>query len=83
MPNRREVENQGGAGGTLPPARSPAAPDGYTFIFQEVGVVGGHNPIVYKRLTYDPVGGFAPSPCSRAFRWWWRPTWRCRSRTCR
>lgn len=53
------VENQGGAGGTLAAAavaRSDA--DGYTFIFQSVSsaVV---NALVYKNLSYDPVGDFA------------------------
>lgn len=54
------VENRPGAGGTiaaLTVARSD--PDGYTLIFQSVSsaVVNG---LVYKKLSYDPVGDFAP-----------------------
>jgi tripartite-type tricarboxylate transporter receptor subunit TctC len=54
------VENQGGAGGTIAAGRvARSAPDGYTFIFQSVSsaVI---NPLVYKNLSYDPVGSFAP-----------------------
>lgn len=54
------VENQGGAGGTIAAAAvARSDPDGYTFIFQSVSsaVI---NALVYKNLSYDPVGGFAP-----------------------
>jgi tripartite-type tricarboxylate transporter receptor subunit TctC len=53
------VENQGGAGGTIAAAAvARSDPDGYTFIFQSVSsaVI---NALVYKNLSYDPVGGFA------------------------
>lgn len=52
------VENQGGAGGTIAAAAvARSDPDGYTFIFQSVSsaVI---NALVYKNLSYDPVGGF-------------------------
>ena len=54
------VENQGGAGGTIAAAGvARSEPDGYTFIFQSVSsaVI---NALVYKNLSYDPVGDFAP-----------------------
>ena len=54
------VENQGGAGGTIAAASvARSEPDGYTLIFQSVSsaVV---NALVYKHLTYDPVGDFTP-----------------------
>lgn len=53
------VENQGGGGGTIAAASvARSEPDGYTFIFQSVSsaVV---NALVYKNLSYDPVGDFA------------------------
>lgn len=53
------VENQGGAGGTIAAAAvARSDPDGYTFIFQSVSsaVI---NALVYKNLSYDPVGDFA------------------------
>jgi tripartite-type tricarboxylate transporter receptor subunit TctC len=54
------VENRPGAGGTIAAftvARSD--PDGYTLLFQSVSsaVING---LVYKNLSYDPIGDFAP-----------------------
>ena len=53
------VENRTGAGGTVAyayVAKSP--PDGYTLL----GVAGGYTitPVVYAKLSYDPVKDFAP-----------------------
>ncbi|WP_431282036.1 Bug family tripartite tricarboxylate transporter substrate binding protein [Humitalea sp. 24SJ18S-53] len=54
------VENRGGAGGTVGMeivARAP--PDGYTLMLGHIGTLGV-NPTLYPRLSFDPVGGFAP-----------------------
>ena len=53
------VENRTGAGGTVAYAQvARSAPDGYTLL----GVAGGYTitPVVYSKLTYDPVKDFAP-----------------------
>ncbi|MCQ4161027.1 tripartite tricarboxylate transporter substrate-binding protein [Roseomonas sp. GC11] len=51
------VENVGGAGGTLGAARvAQARPDGYTLLLHHIGM--GTTPALYRRLAYDPVGGF-------------------------
>lgn len=53
------VENVGGAGGTLGAARvAQARPDGYTLLLHHIGM--GTTPSLYRRLSYDPVGGFEP-----------------------
>lgn len=53
------VENVGGAGGTLGAARvAQARPDGYTLLLHHIGM--GTTPALYRRLSYDPVGGFEP-----------------------
>jgi len=54
------VENVGGAGGTLGAARvAQARPDGYTVLLHHIGM--GTAPTLYRRLSYDPVGGFEPA----------------------
>jgi len=51
------VENVGGAGGTLGAARvAQAKPDGYYLLMHHIGM--GTAPTLYRRLSYDPVGGF-------------------------
>jgi len=51
------VENVGGAGGTLGAARvAQAKPDGYYLLMHHIGM--GTTPTLYRRLSYDPVGGF-------------------------
>ena len=53
------VENRTGAGGTVAYANvAKSAPDGYTLL----GVAGGYTitPVVYSKLSYDPVKDFAP-----------------------
>jgi len=51
------VENVGGAGGTLGAARvAQAKPDGYYLLMHHIGM--GTTPTLYRRLAYDPVGGF-------------------------
>ncbi|MGA0563103.1 Bug family tripartite tricarboxylate transporter substrate binding protein [Ancylobacter sp. VNQ12] len=54
------VENKGGAGGNLGAAQvAKATPDGYTIL---MGTVATHalNPVLYKKMPYDPVTSFAP-----------------------
>jgi tripartite-type tricarboxylate transporter receptor subunit TctC len=53
------VENRPGAGGTIAARQAAnAAPDGYTLYMMN----NGHavSAVVYKSLTYDPVGDFLP-----------------------
>jgi tripartite-type tricarboxylate transporter receptor subunit TctC len=51
------VENVGGAGGTIGAARvAQARPDGYTLLLHHIGMAT--TPTLYRRLPYDPVGGF-------------------------
>ena len=52
------VENAGGAGSTLGTARAArAAPDGYTLLLNHVAQASSAS--LYRKLSYDPVGGFA------------------------
>jgi tripartite-type tricarboxylate transporter receptor subunit TctC len=51
------VENAGGAGGTIGAQRvAQARPDGYTLLLHHIGMAT--TPTLYRRLGYDPVGGF-------------------------
>lgn len=51
------VENVGGAGGTIGAQRTAQArPDGYTLLLHHIGMAT--TPTLYRRLGYDPVGGF-------------------------
>ncbi|SDB42929.1 tripartite tricarboxylate transporter substrate-binding protein [Belnapia rosea] len=53
------VENAGGAGGTIGSQRvAQARPDGYTLLLHHIGMAT--TPSLYRRLAYDPVGGFEP-----------------------
>ena len=53
------VENVGGAGGTIGAARvAKATPDGYTIFLHHIGQSTA--PSLYRKLSYDPVGGFEP-----------------------
>lgn len=53
------VENAGGAGGTIGAQRvANAKPDGYTLLLHHIGMAT--TPSLYRRLAYDPVGGFEP-----------------------
>jgi tripartite-type tricarboxylate transporter receptor subunit TctC len=53
------VENVGGGGGTIGAARvAQARPDGYTLLLHHIGMAT--TPTLYRRLPYDPVGGFEP-----------------------
>ncbi|MCI0754592.1 tripartite tricarboxylate transporter substrate-binding protein [Teichococcus vastitatis] len=53
------VENVGGAGGTLGAARvAQARPDGQTLLLHHIGMATA--PTLYRRLSYDAVGAFAP-----------------------
>ncbi len=54
------VDNKGGAGGSIGTAElARAQPDGLTFGIASVST-HGVNPVVYKKLTYDPIKDFAP-----------------------
>lgn len=51
------VENVGGAGGTIAPARvAKAAPDGYTILIHHIGMSTA--PALYRKLPYDPLNAF-------------------------
>src|SRR4051812_48350345 len=51
------VENAGGAGGTIGAQRvATARPDGHTLLLHHIGMATA--PSLYRRLAYDPVGGF-------------------------
>jgi len=51
------VENAGGAGGTIGAQRvATARPDGHTLLLHHIGM--STTPTLYRRLAYDPVGGF-------------------------
>jgi len=53
------VENAGGAGGTIGAQKvAQARPDGYTLLLHHIGMAT--TPSLYRRLGYDPVGGFEP-----------------------
>lgn len=57
---KRQVENKGGAGGSLGMEQvANAAPDGYTIGMATVSTHGS-NPAVYPKLKYDPIKDFAP-----------------------
>ena len=52
------VENAGGAGSTLGTARAARyEPDGYTLLLNHVAQASSAS--LYRKLAYDPVGGFA------------------------
>lgn len=52
------VENRPGASGSLAAdAAAKAPPDGYTFLFCDVGMMV-HNTALFRRLPYDPVHSF-------------------------
>ena len=54
------VENKPGAGGNIgADLVSKAAPDGYTLLMATVSTHAS-NPLLYKKIPYDPVTGFAP-----------------------
>ncbi|GGC49531.1 hypothetical protein GCM10011504_29910 [Siccirubricoccus deserti] len=53
------VENAGGAGGTIGAQRvAQARPDGHTLLLHHIGMAT--TPSLYRRLAYDPIGGFEP-----------------------
>ncbi|MGE5524685.1 MAG: Bug family tripartite tricarboxylate transporter substrate binding protein [Rhodospirillaceae bacterium] len=54
------VDNRGGAGGTIGgEIVAHAAPDGYTLLAASVST-HSFNPIIHKKLGYDPLKDFAP-----------------------
>jgi tripartite-type tricarboxylate transporter receptor subunit TctC len=54
------IENVTGAGGNLATDRvAKAAPDGYTLLLATSGPIVA-NPILYKRVPFDPIKDFAP-----------------------
>ena len=54
------VENRAGAGGMIGAELvAKAAPDGYTLLLANLGVLA-INPAVYKDIPFDPVGSFEP-----------------------
>jgi tripartite-type tricarboxylate transporter receptor subunit TctC len=54
------VDNKGGAGGSIGTAElAHAKPDGLTFGIASVST-HGVNPVVYKKLPYDPIKDFSP-----------------------
>jgi tripartite-type tricarboxylate transporter receptor subunit TctC len=54
------VDNKGGAGGSIGTAElARAQPDGLTFGIASVST-HGVNPVVYKKLSYDPIKDFSP-----------------------
>jgi tripartite-type tricarboxylate transporter receptor subunit TctC len=53
------VENVGGAGGTIAPARvARATPDGYTILIHHIGMSTA--PALYRKLPYNPINDFEP-----------------------
>lgn len=51
------VENVGGAGGTIAPARvAKATPDGYTILIHHIGMSTA--PALYRKLPYNPLTDF-------------------------
>ena len=54
------IDNRGGAGGTVgAEIAAQATPDGYTVVACNIASLAV-SPALYKKLNYDPVGGFAP-----------------------
>jgi len=54
------IDNRGGAGGTVgAEIAAQATPDGYTIFACNIASLAV-SPALYKKLGYDPVGGFAP-----------------------
>jgi len=54
------IDNRGGAGGTVgAELAAQATPDGYTIFACNIASLAV-SPALYKKLNYDPVGGFAP-----------------------
>jgi tripartite-type tricarboxylate transporter receptor subunit TctC len=54
------VDNKGGAGGSIGTAElARAQPDGLTLSIASVST-HGVNPVVYKKLAYDPIKDFSP-----------------------
>ena len=54
------IDNVSGAGGSLGADRvAKALPDGYTLLMGHIGTLAV-NPLIYPKLSYDPVKDFAP-----------------------
>jgi tripartite-type tricarboxylate transporter receptor subunit TctC len=54
------IDNVPGAGGSVGADKvARAAPDGYTLLMAHIGTLAV-NPLIYPRLSYDPVKSFAP-----------------------
>jgi tripartite-type tricarboxylate transporter receptor subunit TctC len=54
------IDNRGGAGGTVGAViAAQATPDGYTIFACNIASLAV-SPALYKKLSYDPVAGFAP-----------------------
>lgn len=54
------VDNRAGAGGNIgADVVAKAAPDGYTFL-AATGSTHTFNPVLYKKIPYDPIKDFAP-----------------------
>jgi tripartite-type tricarboxylate transporter receptor subunit TctC len=54
------IDNVPGAGGSVGADKvARAAPDGYTLLMAHIGTLAV-NPLIYPKLSYDPVKSFAP-----------------------
>jgi len=54
------IDNVPGAGGSVGADKvAKAAPDGYTILMGHIGTLAV-NPLVYPKLSYDPIKNFAP-----------------------